>query len=191
MERKHKHHHAGKSSKGIISASQVFDVLNLPGDITFLDAGCGDGYFAIEAALRLSPNSKIIAVDIHEESLEKLKKEIKEKKITNVEVIKADITKRLPLEDRSVDIYFVSNVLHGFDDEEKKGLIKEVKRVLKNQGRFVVIEFKKEATEIGPPLEIRISEEELKELLEKFGFKLEKSQEISPYSYLSIFKLME
>jgi len=190
-DKRHKHHHAGKSSRSIISASKVFDLLNLPQGITFFDAGCGDGYFSIEIALRLSSNSKIIAADVHQESLEKLKKEIQEKNINNIEIIKADITQKLPLEENSIDVYFIANVLHGFDKEEKIKVLKEVKRVLKKGGKLVVIEFKKEPTPIGPPLEIRISEEELKEFLENFGFQFEKSWEISPYNYLIIFKFME
>jgi len=188
---KHKHHHAGKSSRAIISASEVFDLLNLPQGITFLDAGCGDGYFSIEAALKLGLKSTIIAIDIHKESLEKLKQEVKKRKLSNIEIIEADITKKLPLKDKSIDAYFVSNVLHGFDEKEKKELVKEVKRVLKIDGKFIVIEFKKEPTPVGPPLEIRISEEELKKFLENFGFQFEKSWEVSPYNYLSIFRFME
>ncbi len=188
---KHKHHHAGKSSRAIISASEVFDLLNLPQGITFLDAGCGDGYFSIEAALKLGLKSTIIAIDIHKESLEKLKQEVKKRKLSNIEIIEADITKKLPLKDKSIDVYFVSNVLHGFDEKEKKELVKEIKRLLKIDGKFIVIEFKKEPTPVGPPLEIRISEEELKKFLENFGFQFEKSWEVSPYNYLSIFRFME
>jgi len=188
---KHKHHHAGKSSRAIISASEVFDLLNLPQGITFLDAGCGDGYFSIEAALKLGLKSTIIAIDIYKESLEKLKQEVKKRKLSNIEIIEADITKKLPLKDKSIDAYFVSNVLHGFDEKEKKELVKEVKRLLKIDGKFIVIEFKKEPTPVGPPLEIRISEEELKKFLENFGFQFEKSWEVSPYNYLSIFRFME
>jgi ubiquinone/menaquinone biosynthesis C-methylase UbiE len=189
--KKHKYHHAGKSSRSIISASKVFDLLNLPQGVVFLDAGCGDGYFSIEASLRLGKESKIIAIDVHEESLEKLEKEIKDKGIENIEILTADITKRLPLEDESVDVYFMSNVLHGFDEEERHKVIEEAKRILKKKGKIVIIEFKKEATSIGPPLEIRISEEKLSQLLEKYNFKLEKTYEISPYNYLCVFSFKE
>jgi len=189
--KKHKHHHAGKSSRSIISASKVFDLLNLPQGIVFLDAGCGDGYFSLEASLRLGEKSKIIAIDIHKESIEKLEKEIKDKGIRNVEPLVADITKRLPLEDESVDVYFMSNVLHGFDEEEKHKVIKEAKRVLKKKGKIVVIEFKKETMSVGPPFEIRVSEKELSQLLENHGFQLEKIYEVSQYNYLSVFTLKE
>ncbi|MCD6489977.1 MAG: class I SAM-dependent methyltransferase [Thermodesulfobacterium sp.] len=189
--KKHKHHHAGKSSRFIISASKVFDLLNLPKDIVFLDAGCGDGYFSLEASLRLGKESKIIAVDIHKESLDKLEKEIKDKGIKNIEILMTDITKRIPLEDESVDVYFMSNVLHGFDEEEKHKVINEAKRVLKKKGKIVVIEFKKEVTLVGPPIEIRISEKELSQLLERYGFQLERTYEISPYNYLYVFTSKE
>lgn len=189
MEKKHKHHHAGKSSRNIISADKVFEVLNLSQGIVFLDAGCGDGYFSVEVALRLGSNSKIITVDVHKESLEKLRKEIEERELSNIEILEADITKRLPLEDKSVDIYFIANVLHGFDEDEKERVLKEAKRILKEGGKLVVIEFKKEPMTVGPPLEIRISEEELKRFLENLGFIFERSFNISLYSYLAIFTL--
>ena len=50
---------------------------------------------------------------------------------------------------------------------------------------------KKEITSIGPPIEIRILEKELSQLLEKHGFQLEKTYEVGPYSYLSVFSFKE
>jgi len=50
--KKHKHHHAGKSSRDIISASKVFDLLNLPQGIVFLDAGCGGSRYNQETSFR-------------------------------------------------------------------------------------------------------------------------------------------
>jgi len=42
-----------------------------------------------------------------------------------------------------------------------------------------------------PPLEIRISEGDLREFLENSGFFFEKSCHIDPYSYLAIFSFKE
>jgi ubiquinone/menaquinone biosynthesis C-methylase UbiE len=74
--------------------------------------------------------------------------------------------------------------LHEFDDREK--IIKEMRRAIKKGGRLLIVDFKKEETGFGPPVEIRISKARAVELFEEKGFTLSKEKQL-PYHYLLVF----
>lgn len=56
-----------------------------------MDAGCGDGHAAMEAYDMMDDDATIYALDIYKPSIEDLKKDLKEKGITNVIPIQSDI----------------------------------------------------------------------------------------------------
>jgi ubiquinone/menaquinone biosynthesis C-methylase UbiE len=184
-----KHEHAGKSSRGLIDAERVLDVLEVKAGEVFLDAGCGDGYFSLTASERVGSQGRVYAVDIHPESLMALNKEIKDKNLSNIEIIEADITKGISIRDNTVDIYFLANVLHGLDTEAAGGMLKEAKRILKEGGRMAVIEFKKIEPPPGPPVSIRLSPDEVERFLYNNGFKKIVTRDIGEYHYLVIGQL--
>lgn len=44
--------------------------------------------------------------------------------------------------------------------DNKEEVVREIWRILKDDGRVLVVDWKKEKTEIGPPVNIRFSEED-------------------------------
>ena len=116
--------------------------------------------------------------------LGRLQKEIAEKKLANIEARVADVSRLLPLADESVDIVFISNVLHGLvANGESERALKEVARVIKPQGKLAIVEFKKNETPMGPPLSIRLSPEEVEMLAKGYGFSKVAVKEAGPYHY--------
>jgi ubiquinone/menaquinone biosynthesis C-methylase UbiE len=102
-----------------------------------------------------------------------------------VDAIIADITQSIPLDNESVDIALMANVLHGFvAGNEVDPVIKNIWKVLKLGGVFTVIEFRKVESNRGPPLNVRISPEEVSEILKKYGFNVVDNQEIGEYHYI-------
>lgn len=181
-ENVHKHH--GKTSRDILGAEDVLGVINLkPGD-KFLDAGCGDGYISIEASKTVGTDGRIFALDVYPESIDGVTKEIKDKGIDNLEPILADITESIPLEDDSVDAVLMSNVLHGFGDEELETVLKNINRVLKKEGIFAIVEFRKIQSERGPPFEVRLHPSDVSEILTNHGYSVIDSKEIGTYHYI-------
>jgi len=132
---------------------------------------------------------KVYAFDLDPESIEVLSREISEKGMDNIEAKVVDISGELPLASGSVSVAFMSNVLHGLvaNGEEEKAL-EEIARVTGKGGRFVVVEFKKEESEIGPPLAIRLSPQDVEELASGHGFRRERIQETGAHHYFMIFK---
>ena len=179
-----KHEHKGRSSRDMLDAMKILNDIGLKSGDKFLDAGCGDGYFSIAAAEIVGLGGRVYAFDVDGDGIGRLQKEIAEKKLANIEARIADVSRLLPLADESLDVVFISNVLHGLvaNDESERAL-KEVARVIKPHGKLAIVEFKKNETPMGPPLSIRLSPEDVEMLAKSYGFSKVAVKEAGPYHY--------
>ncbi|MBI2279301.1 MAG: bifunctional demethylmenaquinone methyltransferase/2-methoxy-6-polyprenyl-1,4-benzoquinol methylase UbiE [Bacteroidetes bacterium] len=107
-----------------------------------LDIATGTGDFAIEA-LSLKP-TKIIGIDISEGMLAVGKEKIKSKGLDNVIELQLGDSENLLFDDNYFDAYTVGFGVRNFEHLEK-GLA-EMLRVLKPNGRAVILEFSKPKT---------------------------------------------
>jgi demethylmenaquinone methyltransferase / 2-methoxy-6-polyprenyl-1,4-benzoquinol methylase len=104
-----------------------------------LDLATGTGDLAIEAA-KLQPE-KIVAADISTEMLKYQHKKLLRKNLTAlIELVNAD-AENLPFDDDTFDVAMVAFGVRNFEDLEKG--LSEIRRVLKNGGLIVVLEFSK------------------------------------------------
>ncbi len=105
--------------------------------MTVLDLGCGPGFFSIEIAKLLSGSGKVIAADLQEGMLEKVKNKIKGTELEQwIEIHKCESTKIGVSE--KVDFVLVFYMIHEVTNQE--GLLKELKSILKPGGRIYIIE---------------------------------------------------
>ncbi len=140
-------------------------------DNVILDYGCGVGFYC--RYLRRFA-SKLYCIDIDEEALEEVKKNI------SGAITLTDVS---TIPDHSVDVVFFANSFHDMNREE---VVKSVERIIKESGRIIVIDWNKEKTEFGPPLSIRMSKEDY---IKAFpDFKLEKEFESEPNHYGLVLK---
>ena len=107
-----------------------------------LDVATGTGDFAIEA-LKLNPE-KVIGVDISEGMLDVGRKKIKDKGFENIIELRVGDSENLPIEENKFDAVIVAFGVRNFENLEK-GLT-EIFRVLKPNGRMVILEFSKPRT---------------------------------------------
>jgi ubiquinone/menaquinone biosynthesis C-methylase UbiE len=176
-----KHHHRGKSSESLLDKNEILSGFSItPGQIV-LDAGCGNGYMAKEFAKLTGKTGKVYALDPDSVSIGILKEETEG---TIIEPFVGDITEETKLEAFSIDLIYMSTVIHGFSKVQVEGFIKEVKRLLKPDGKLAIVEIKKEDTPFGPPLGIRFSPEELKKTISLTPTHL---VDIGQYFYMQIF----
>lgn len=146
------------------------------------DLGCGTGFFAVPAAKVIGNSGVVYAIDKVPEILAILEKKAEESRLTNVKIIRADVTSS-GISDHVIDTVLMANVFHDVD----KGLMaKELRRILKPSGRLVMVEWKKIETNRGPPIEMRLTPEELKTILEKEGWRVTSSFELSSSHYAVI-----
>lgn len=102
-----------------------------PGD-TVLDIGAGAGNDSLIAARQVSPDGRVIALDLTSAMTRKLKHHT-ENQYPRVEVIQAS-AERLPLTDESIDSITSNGALNLVPD--KRQAIREMFRVLKPGGRL-------------------------------------------------------
>ena len=186
-EKRHEHH--GRSSKGFLDSGAILKSIGINQGDRFLDLGSGEGYFSIAASQVVGKYGLVYAFDVDTNSIARLKKEMAERRLTNIEASVVDVSQKLPLANESVNLAFVSNVLHGLvANGEADGTLKEIARVTVQDGRLAIVEFKKQESPMGPPLSIRLSSEEVEALAGGYGFSKESTQDIGPHHYIIILK---
>jgi ubiquinone/menaquinone biosynthesis C-methylase UbiE len=121
--------------------AQVLEALALkPGDVV-ADLGAGSGYFTFRMAPKVGPTGKVLAVDIQQAMLDKLRSRAASLKATNVEVIQGTETDpHLPA--NSVDVVLFVDVYHELSYPFE--VMTKVRDALKPGGRVVFVEYRKE-----------------------------------------------
>lgn len=169
-----------KERRKVLPPEETLRRFNLKEQDIFADIGCGIGYFTIPASKIISKNHTAYAMDISQEMLDELKNRAKEQSIENIKIIKNE-EYDLKLDDKSVTFALICNVLHEMEEKEK--MINEAVRILKNNGKILIIEWDKKETPMGPPISHRTSKEEIKEILMKFELNIRFEDSISNIFY--------
>ena len=153
------------------------------------DFGSGSGFYTIAAASVVGIDGKVYAVDVQKDLLEKLKNEAKNiKHLNNVDIVWADldILGGTRLRENSMDAVVAANTF--FQLQEKDNACLEIKRILKQNGRVLFIDWVDSFGGIGPQPQHVFSEEQSKKLFEKHGFKIDKQISAGSHHYGIIFR---
>jgi ubiquinone/menaquinone biosynthesis C-methylase UbiE len=181
---------AGKSSFDLIDVDKFFKELNLQKGISFLDVACGRGLYCLSAAEIIGKNGKVFGVDLWEEGIELLKATANERRVDNITALVSDAAKQIPVANHSIDVCLMATVLHDFvEDKIDQAVLPEIVRVIKPGGILSIMEFIKIDGPPGPPRHIRLSPEQVDDMLTPFGFKRKHFAAVGPYNYLMLFKM--
>lgn len=174
-----------------VDPSRVFEETGLKSGDTLLDVGCGGGRFSIPAAEIVGERGMVYAFDVSEERLASLKETIAKRDLANIEAFVADVTEHISVGDKWIDVCLMANVFHELvENGAIESGLSEIRRVLKPDGILAVVDFKKDVEgPHGPPLSVRLSPEEVEQVVGKYGFKKERSTEVGAYHYLALFIL--
>ncbi|MBU4533630.1 MAG: methyltransferase domain-containing protein [Firmicutes bacterium] len=99
-----------------------------------LDAGCGTGNLTSHIA-RTRPETLLTAVDFAPAMLRRAARKVKNN--SKVTVRQVDLNRLLPFAESEFDAVVCVNVLYAVEDPER--LLRELNRVLKPNGRFVLV----------------------------------------------------
>lgn len=167
------HRAHGFSSALFLDSDEIIQELNLKGDETFMDAGCGDGHNAIKVLEDYNHKGTVYAVDVYDASIEDMETYKKENNVENLINIEADITEGIPgVEDASIDVVLLVNVFHGFKASRKLDeAVSELGRIVSDDGKIAIMDYKAWDVPKGPPTKMRSSPEDLEELFCKHGLK--------------------
>lgn len=176
-----KHQRRGESSETLLDKNAILANLAIRPRQIVLDAGCGTGYMAKEFAKLTGKTGKVYALDSDIRSIEILKGETEG---TIIEPLAGDITQETKLAASSIDLIYVSTVIHGFSEPQMEGFVREAKRLLKPNGGLAIVEIKKQDTPFGPPLDKRFSPKELKRVISLTPTRL---IDVGRFFYMQIF----
>jgi ubiquinone/menaquinone biosynthesis C-methylase UbiE len=159
----------------------ILNQLYLREDTVACDFGCGSGGWVVPLAKILS-KGKVFAVDILQEPLSALEEKLRREKLFNVSPMLADAEKGVKIMEDSVDLVLLTNIL--FQAEERNKILEESKRILKSEGKALVVDWKPESP-VGP--RERVSKEDAIKLAAQTGLGLEKEIEAGKYHWGVIF----
>ncbi|MCD6115100.1 class I SAM-dependent methyltransferase [bacterium] len=159
---------------------KILSQINLQPDMVAADFGCGAGGFTIPLAKKLF-NGMVYAIDIQEEPLSALSGLARSEGLVNIKTIVGDLEdpKGSKLPENSIDLVLIINLL--FQVENKEGVLREAKRVLKPRGRILVIDWKKDSP-FGPAMG-RVDPEEIRKLAVKESLIPKKEIEAGQYHW--------
>src|ERR687896_928871 len=109
---------------------------NLQKGETVVDLGSGAGIDVFLSAKRVTPEGRVIGIDMTDEMLERARRNTKQGGYTNVEFRKGDIEETIPIDDNSADVVISNCVINLTTDKVKA--FKEIHRILKSGGRLVI-----------------------------------------------------
>lgn len=101
---------------------------------TFLDYGCGTGYFVISAARIVGVRGKVYALDCFRRQLKIVEARSRKEGLTNIETILSDNKTGLP--DECIDIVWMCDVFH--EVKQRRAVLEELHRVLRRQGILAI-----------------------------------------------------
>jgi ubiquinone/menaquinone biosynthesis C-methylase UbiE len=151
--------------------------------MTFVDVGCGEGYFAIPAARRVRNFGRVYAVDINPESIERLRARAEKEGLANL-ISQAGGAETTVFCEGCADIVFFGIDLHDFQDPV--AVLGNAKRMLGPRGRLVDLDWKDEPMDLGPPQGIRFPVGKARSLIESIGLRIHDVQDAGPYHYMVI-----
>lgn len=102
-----------------------------------LDFGCGSGNYTIPAARVIGEQALVYALDEDKETLDQLMSKAKSIGLKNITRVDASGKSRIRLDNESVDVVLLYDVLHYYyfpEEEDRRQLLYEVYRVLKPNG---------------------------------------------------------
>jgi len=161
--------------------------LDITDGMKIVDLGAGSGFYALEAAKKVGPRGMVYAVDVQQDLLSKIKTSAGLMGLHNIEIVWGNMEKLggTKLRESIADRIILSNTLFQIDPADRENLSLEIKRLLKSNGKLLVVDWAS-----GTPLSPRTLVPKLlaEGIFQKIGFKLEKSFDAGDHHYGIIFK---
>ncbi len=164
--------------------TKVIEALGLKGDEVVCDLGAGSGYYTFRLAPKL-PKGKVLAVEIQDDMIKELKKNIESKKTTNVEIIKGE-EKDPKLPEKGVDLLLMVDVYHELAFPYETMLA--IRKGLKPGARVVLVEFRKEDPKVPIKEVHKMSEEQIKKEMAVVGLTHVKTVGTLPWQHIAIYR---
>lgn len=159
-----------------LNPQKILKMLPLQKKMIAADFGSGSGGWAIPLA-KILDKGKVYAIDILQEPLSALRGRAKLEGLANIITLREDVEEGTSLPAGKLDLVLMTNLL--FQVENNKKVLEEAKRVLKEGGRILIVDWFKDN-----PLTKRIEFvdfEKIKKIAKDLNLELEKEFEAGSY----------
>jgi len=155
------------------------------------DFGAGSGFYALALSEAVGESGKVYTIDIQKDLLNHLKTETESKGITNIEIIWGDLDepKGTTLKDQSVDRVVIANTF--FQLENKDAAVEEARRVLKRNGKLLLIDWTDSFSGLGPQSGDVVKPDVARTIFESEGFVYDRDIKAGANHYGIVFKKHE
>lgn len=173
--------------RGFLSPEDVLRQIDLREGMMIGDFGAGSGHFGIAMAKIVGNYGKIFAVDVRGASLEAVRSRARMSNIANINYIRAnlEIIGATGIADGILDLVILITVLS--QSNKKEEILKEALRVLKREGKLLMVEWAQTGPAFASSHEYRITKEDMQKIVESVGFKLDKELDVKSFHYGLLF----
>jgi ubiquinone/menaquinone biosynthesis C-methylase UbiE len=179
------HHHFGRlydaGRKAWQDPEAVLQAVGLKSGMLFIDVGCGYGFFSLPAARMVGEEGEVIGIDVNLKWLRFMLESAGKAKIFNLSAVVGRAESAM-IYSRRADVVFFGNVLHDFDDPVKA--LTNARRMLKEGGILANLDWRKEDSDVGPPMAIRFDESLASRMISRSGLTIHSVTEQGPHHYL-------
>lgn len=153
---------------------------------TIANLGSGSGYFAVAASREVKETGRVYAVDVQEAQLEVTQSTARHQNCKNITVMRADLDKPFDgIPESSCQGVIIGSIIH--EVSHRQTLFENAYRLLATGGRLLVVEWQKKAAPVGPPIGLRVAEEDLVAELQRMGLKLLSKIPADDFHYALLF----
>lgn len=175
--------------KSFLEVERIFERIGIVSDHHVADLGCGaKGHFTFPMAALVGNRGVVYAIDILKSVLQSIERESRLLGFKNIKTVWANFEKfgATKIPDSELDTALLANNL--FQSRNHPAIIKEVHRLLKLGGKFIIVDWKKTAAPFGPPVEDRVEKRDITELAQANGFQLIDEFDAGEYHFALIFQ---
>lgn len=141
------------------------------------DIGAGSGYFLIPAARIAGPEAPVFGVDASGQMLDILKKK---SLAPNVKLVHTPDGYTFRIDSETIDFVIASSILHENDPVR---FLREIRRIMKPGAWLLIIDWRKDSVRAGPPIDERLTPEEVKIFCHRSDLRTTKSLLLNPRYY--------
>lgn len=173
----------------LIPTDQLFNHIGIEEGQYVAHLGCGgSGYLTFPLASRVGNTGKVYAVDILKSALARLGTEAGRRHLAFIQTVWANLEKyrATSIADNELDLALLANIL--YQSKNHPAIIQEAYRMVKPQGRLIVLDWKGNASVFGPPQEQRVDPTRIIELCEVNGFTFLEQFDAGPYHFALSFE---
>ncbi len=161
---------------------KILKQFGLADNMIVADLGAGSGFYAIPAA-KIVHHGKVYAVEVQKDFLKTIQNKTSDAHLTNIDFIWGDIEQLggTKIKDGILDRVIASNILFQVQDKQK--LLDEAYRILKPEGKLLLIDWADVSLSMGPRPESIIKKDKAREMLEKKSFIFERDIDAGAHHY--------